>query len=211
MWYLLFKHVLIGPPLRRWVQVSRSGAQLPTGPVILASNHLAEIDSLIVPLVVSRRVTFLAKSEYFTGRGIRGHCVRWFFTAVGQIPVDRCGGDDGPLDAACAVLRGGGVWAVYPEGTRSPDGRMHRGHTGVMRVAARCPDAALIPIAVMGTDELNPPQGRRIRRGRCRVVIGEPVAAQRWIAESGIRGATDRLMTAIAELSGQERADGYAR
>lgn len=145
--YPLCKHVLIGPALRRRVHLIVTGQDnVPIdGPVIIASNHLAEIDSLMLPLAIRRRLSFLAKAEYFTGSGIRGSAARAFFAGTGQIPVDRSGGDHAALDAAERVLRDGRVWAIYPEGTRSPNGSLHRGHTGAMRVAARVPGTVVVP------------------------------------------------------------------
>lgn len=124
MWYRLFKYVLLGPLLRLLGRPEVEGLRhVPKeGPVIIAANHLAVIDSLYLALVMPRRVTFLAKQEYFTGTGVKGRFQRWFFTASGQVPVDRTGGTAAAdaLAAATKILRSGGVWAIHPEGTRSP-------------------------------------------------------------------------------------------
>ena len=141
MWYPLFKYVLIGPALRLLTRPRVVGREhLPDdGPYIVAANHLAMIDSLILCLVLPRRLTFVAKREYFEGTGLRGAVQRWFFSASGQIPIDRggAGAAQSSLDTACRILDAGGVWAIHPEGTRSRDGVAHRARTGVMRVAER--------------------------------------------------------------------------
>lgn len=160
MWYRLFKYVLLGPAL--WVScrpriVGRD--LLPaTGLVIVAATHSAFIDSLLLCLVLPRRLTFVAKSDYFDRPGLRGRMQRWFFLAAGQIPIDRSGGDRAATTLATAIslVSGGGAWAIHPEGTRSCDGRVHRGHTGVMRVA-RATGAPVVPIALRGTERVNPP------------------------------------------------------
>nr|MDT0664877.1 lysophospholipid acyltransferase family protein [Micromonospora sp. DSM 115978] len=169
MWYWLFKYVLIGPALWLLGRPSVEGAEhLPrTGPVILASNHLSVVDSFFLVLVSRRRITFVAKREYFTGRGLRGAAKRWFFAACGQIPIDRRGAAAArdALDAATGVLAAGGVWGIYPEGTRSPDGRLYRGRTGVMRVAAAT-GAPIVPVVMRGT--------RRWRFRKIRIIVCEP-------------------------------------
>ena len=201
--YPLCKHVLIGPALRRRISVTVIGRDnVPAdGPVIVASNHLAEIDSLILPLAIRRRLSFLAKAEYFTGSGLRGRAARAFFAGTGQIPVDRSGGDHSALDAAERVLRSGRAWAIYPEGTRSPDGRLHRGHTGAMRVAARVPGTAVVPVAISGTRDVTPAGSRRVRRGAVTVHIGEPLSTDDILGrEHDVRAATDDLMAAIRRL-----------
>ncbi|WP_420040396.1 lysophospholipid acyltransferase family protein [Gordonia sp. MP11Mi] len=181
------------------------------GPVIVAANHLAEIDSLVLPLSTKRRLSFFAKSEYFTGTGVRGLLSRSFFAGTGQIRVSRSG-DDAALTAAERTLAAGGVWAIYPEGTRSPDGRLHRGHTGVLRVAARMPTTPIVPVALAGTDEVNPPGARRIVPGRVTVRIGAPLAVADLLGvDSDIRSGTDRLMAAIRALGDLDYVDEYAR
>ncbi|WP_240194070.1 MULTISPECIES: lysophospholipid acyltransferase family protein [unclassified Gordonia (in: high G+C Gram-positive bacteria)] len=212
--YPLCKHVLIGPPLRRRIDVTVIGRDnVPDdGPVIIASNHLAEIDSLMLPLAIRRRLSFLAKSEYFTGAGIRGRAARAFFAGTGQIPVDRSGGDHAALDAAERVLRSGRVWAIYPEGTRSPDGRLHRGHTGAMRVASRVPGTSVVPVVISGTPDVTPAGSRRVRPGVVTVHIGEPLSADALLGpEQNARAATDELMAAIRRLGDLAYVDEYAR
>ncbi|RDH12599.1 1-acyl-sn-glycerol-3-phosphate acyltransferase [Tsukamurella pulmonis] len=213
MFYALYKHVLLGPALRAVVRVEAIGAgNIPRhGPVILAANHLAEVDSLVLPLAAPREIAFLAKSEYFTGTGIRGRLSRWFFQSAGQIPVDRSGGATAALNAAVAHLRRGGAWGIYPEGTRSPDGRLYRGHTGLARVAQQVPGAVVVPVGLSGTDTVNPPGPRRsLRPGRVTVRFGAPLDIGGLIDEHGIRDATDEVMRRIHTLTSQTIASDYA-
>lgn len=186
----------------------------PDGPVILASNHLSLSDSFVIPLTSPRQVAFLAKSEYFTGTGVKGWLSREWFTGVGSIPVNR---DDvraaqQSLDLALAHLRGGGAFGIYPEGTRSRDGRLYRGRTGVAWLAlqAGCP---VVPVALTGTDKLMPVGARLPRRVPVRVEFGTPIeVAGRF---DGIpqgrarRELTDEVMAAILSMSGQEWAGEY--
>ncbi|MGO3327799.1 lysophospholipid acyltransferase family protein [Gordonia sp. (in: high G+C Gram-positive bacteria)] len=211
--YPLCKHVLLGPALRRRLDLVVIGADnVPArGPLIVAANHLAEIDSLVLALAIRRRLSFFAKAEYFTAPGARGLASRAFFVGTGQIPVDRSG-DTAALAAARRTLVRGDVWAIYPEGTRSSDGRLHRGHTGAMRVAAQAPGVRVIPVALHGTAEVNPRAGRRVVPGRVTVRIGDPVDASELLgSDCDIRTGTDRLMTAICELGELDYVDEYAR
>lgn len=217
MWYLLFKYVLIGPILRILGRPRVSGTQnLPTsGPVIIAGNHLTVVDSFFLVLLVRRRVTFIAKSEYFTGRGIKGAALRWFYSATGQVPVDRRGADASApaLAAAKSILRQGKVWAVYPEGTRSPDGRLYKGKTGLARVAIET-GAPVVPLVMHGTLAVNPVGSRMWRPGRVRMVVGKPLDFTRYAGGENskviLRAVTDEVMAALATLSGQEYVDVYA-
>ncbi|WP_032400587.1 lysophospholipid acyltransferase family protein [Rhodococcoides fascians] len=217
MWYLLFKYVLIGPNLRVLGRPSVVGAgNIPkTGPVIIAGNHLTVVDSFFLVLLVRRRVTFIAKSEYFTGRGIKGAALRWFYSATGQVPVDRRGADASApaLDAAKSILRQRKVWAVYPEGTRSPDGRLYKGKTGLARVAIET-GAPVVPVVMHGTLGINPVGSRMWRPGKVRMVVGEPLDFTRYAggqnSKAILRAITDEVMTALANLSGQEYVDVYA-
>jgi 1-acyl-sn-glycerol-3-phosphate acyltransferase len=211
--YWLCKYVVIGPFLRWWLTITVTGAEkFPArGPVIVAANHLAEVDSLLVALVSPRRFWFLAKSEYFTRPGLVGAFFRWFFNATGQIPVDRGSGSEEPLHAAVDALAAGRVLAIYPEGTRSPDGRLYKGRSGVMRIAELAPDALILPVAFRGTELVNPPGTHRLSRGAVEVRFGDPINAGELLSQCGIRGATDRVMDVIAGMSGQERVDSYAR
>ncbi|MFW0784674.1 lysophospholipid acyltransferase family protein [Gordonia sp. CPCC 206044] len=210
MWYLVMKYVLIGPMLRLWTRPRVVGREhIPAhGPVIVAANHCAFVDSLLLCLVVPRRVTFVAKAEYFSRPGALGALQRGFFTAVGQIPIDRRGGAHSAdaLSTATAVLAGGGVWGIHPEGTRSAGDGVYRGRTGVMRVA-HATGVPVVPIGLRGTARINPP-GKGFRwPGRVDVVIGRPMQAD--AVGDDPRAATDRLMTTLSTLSGQRYVDEY--
>ncbi|EQD82509.1 1-acyl-sn-glycerol-3-phosphate acyltransferase [Saccharopolyspora erythraea NRRL 2338] len=187
-----------------------------TGPVILAPNHLAVADSFIVPLVLPRPVAFLAKAEYFRGSGLKGGLSRWMFTSLGAIPVDRGKGRAAKeaLEAAERVLNDGGAFGIHPEGTRSPDGRLYRGRTGVARLALST-GAPVVPVALTGTDKLQP-IGTRIPRIRpVTVRFGDPLDFSRYSGMDGslpvLRSITDEIMYAIAELSEQEYVDRYQK
>ncbi|HET9656068.1 MAG TPA: lysophospholipid acyltransferase family protein [Kineosporiaceae bacterium] len=217
MFYWLLKRIFLGPILhavfRPWV---RGEEHIPgSGAAILASNHLSFSDSFFLPLVVRRRVTFLAKSDYFTGSGIKGRLTAGFFRGVGQLPVDRSGGkaSEAALRTGLRVLRRGELLGIYPEGTRSPDGRLYRGKTGVARMAleARVP---VLPVAMIDTHKVQPP-GRIIPRiGRIGVVIGEPLDFSRYDGMEDdrlvLRSITDEIMYELMKLSGQEYVDVYA-
>jgi 1-acyl-sn-glycerol-3-phosphate acyltransferase len=183
-----------------------------TGPFIIASNHLSFIDSMVIPLMAPRRVGYLAKAEYFTGTGISGWLTRTLFTALGALPVERetHRAAQAALDTAMTVLNAGGGFGIYPEGTRSRDGRLARGKTGVawLALTADCP---VVPVAVHGTDRVQPVDSRWPRPHKVSVTFGEPLTfpEQHGMARNGRarRVVTDRIMEAIAELSGQEKAD----
>jgi 1-acyl-sn-glycerol-3-phosphate acyltransferase len=185
------------------------------GPVILASNHLAVADSFFLVLIMRRRVSFVAKNEYFTGRGLKGIVTRWFVRATGQVPIDRSSGSaaQGALDAAIKILKDGGVWGIYPEGTRSPDGRLHKGKTGVIRVALET-GAPVVPVVMTGTERINPPGTRRWRFGKVRIRICPALDFSRYQDFKDnrlvVRSATDELMLVLANNSGQEYVDRYA-
>lgn len=214
--YWVLKWLLLGPLV--WI-VTRPAVRgrLPRrGPLIVASNHLTEIDSLVLGAVLSRRLTFVAKSEYFSRGGMRGRFYGLVCRATGQIPIERGGagrGDPG-LEAARKILDSGMVWAIYPEGTRSPDGRLHRGRTGVMRVALSRPHVPVVPVGIQGTTEIDQPRQRFWRpAGRVRVAIGTPFDLSRWTGRSedpaAWREATDELMREIQALSAQDYVDRY--
>lgn len=220
MWYVVLKYVVLGPVVRFFARPRISGAEhIPAhGPVIIAANHLAEIDSLVLALTIPRRLTFIAKLEYFSGEGARGRLHRWFYSSVGQIPVDRSGGRaaDRALEAARGVLDSGEAWAVYPEGTRSPDGRLFKGHTGLARVALSVPEATIVPVGIIGTREIDPPDARGWRRGRVQIHVGVGIDPGEWLerrhtgSEDGtIRELTDVVMERIGALTGQESAERY--
>jgi 1-acyl-sn-glycerol-3-phosphate acyltransferase len=185
-----------------------------TGPVILASNHLSFIDSVLIPLVVPRRVAFLAKAEYFTGKGLKGAFTRLLFTAVGALPVDRDTqrAAQASLNAALQVLRAGDGFGIYPEGTRSRDGRLYRGRTGVgwLSVASGAP---VVPVGLTGTNKVQPIGARMVRPfRRMTVTFGEPVVPEDHLggpAAQARRSITDTVMDRIAGITAQERAPGY--
>lgn len=205
------------PPLARavWRPTIEGLHHVPsTGPVIVASNHLSFVDSVVIPCVVPRKVVFLAKSDYFTGTGIKGAAQRAWFEGLGMLPVDR---DDtkaalASLDTALDVLGKGEAFGIYPEGTRSRDGRLYRGRTGVAHLAltAGCP---VVPVGLQGTAEIQPVGSNVPRRADVTVRFGEPirVAGEYDGVPSGRarRELTDRIMTAIAGLTGQELAGVY--
>nr|WP_246214953.1 lysophospholipid acyltransferase family protein [Modestobacter muralis] len=187
-----------------------------TGPVILASNHLSFIDSIGIPLVAPRRVAYLAKAEYWRGTGFSGWVSRTLFTALGALPVERQDhrAAQAALDTAMGLLRSGGAFGIYPEGTRSRDGRLARGKTGVawLALTADCP---VVPVAVIGTDRVQPIGARWPRPHKVSVTFGEPLTfpEHRGQASSNRarREVTDRVMESIAALSGQERAGWGAK
>lgn len=186
------------------------------GPVILAVNHLSAADSVIVPLVVPRTVSFLAKAEYFHGAGARGALTRWVFDSLGAIPVQRGRGRSAQeaLAMAARVLAGGGAFGIHPEGTRSPDGRLYRGHTGVARLTLGS-GAPVVPVALSGTDRLLPIGAKLPRIRPVTVKFGAPLDFSRYAGMEGslavLRSITDEIMYAISELSGQEYVDLYPR
>lgn len=218
MLYWLLKHVILGPLLKLIFRPQVEGLRhVPaTGPVILASNHLSFFDSIFIPLIVSRRVTFVAKAEYFTGKGIKGWLTKMFFVGTGTIPVDRSGGQAAraALDTQLRVLRAQGVAGIYPEGTRSPDGRLYRGKTGVARLALES-GAVVVPVAMLNADELQPPGRLLPRIGQVRVRFGAPLDFSRYAGMAGDRfverAVTDEIMYEVMELSGREYVDIYAQ
>jgi 1-acyl-sn-glycerol-3-phosphate acyltransferase len=217
VFYWLLKRILLGPILhalfRPWV---RGEEHIPVeGAAVLASNHLSFSDSFFLPLVVRRRVTFLAKSDYFTGSGLKGRLTAGFFRGVGQLPVDRSGGraSEAALRTGLRVLRRGELLGIYPEGTRSPDGRLYRGKTGVARMALEA-KVPVLPVAMIDTEKVQPP-GRVVPRvGRVGVVIGAPLDFSRYDGMEDdrlvLRSITDEIMYELMKLSGQEYVDVYA-
>jgi len=185
------------------------------GPAILASNHLSFSDSIFLPLVVPRRVTFLAKADYFTGKGLKGRLNKMFFAGVGQVPIDRSGGaaSEAALNTAKRILAEGSLLGLYPEGTRSPDGRLYRGKTGVARMAleARVP---VIPVAMINTDVVQPTGKVIPRLGRVGIKVGQPLDFSRYEGMENdrfvLRSITDEIMYELMLLSGQEYVDTYA-
>src|SRR6478609_2242961 len=217
MWYWLFKYVFMGPLLTLVGRPKIEGLEhVPdNGPAILASNHLAVADSFYLPLVVSRRITFLAKAEYFTGTGLKGWFQRWFYTAAGQVPIDRTDADSAQsaLTTAERVLTEGKLLGMYPEGTRSPDGRLYKGKTGLARLALES-GVPVIPVAMIGTDVVNPPGSKMWRFGRVQVKFGKPMDFSRFAGLAGNRfierAVIDEVMYELMRLSGQEYVDLYA-
>ena len=217
MFYWVLKTLILGPILkllfRPWVEGQEN---IPTeGAAIFASNHLSFSDSIFLPLVVSRRITFLAKSDYFTGRGLKGRATAAFFKGAGQLSVDRSGGRAGQaaVNSGLKVLRRGELLGIYPEGTRSPDGRLYRGRTGLARMAlqAGCP---VLPVAMIGTDKAQP-SGKRVPKiMRIGVRIGKPLDFSRYEGMEDdrfvLRSVTDEVMYELMLLSRQEYVDIYA-
>jgi 1-acyl-sn-glycerol-3-phosphate acyltransferase len=217
LFYWVLKTLILGPILRLlfrpWVEGEEN---IPTeGAAIFASNHLSFSDSIFLPLVVSRRVTFLAKSDYFTGRGVKGRATAAFFKSAGQLSVDRSGGRAGQaaVNSGMKVLRRGELLGIYPEGTRSPDGRLYRGRSGVARMAlqAGCP---VLPVAMIGTDKAQP-SGKRVPKiMRIGVRIGKPLDFSRYEGMEDdrfvLRSVTDEVMYELMLLSRQEYVDMYA-
>ncbi|WP_408055386.1 lysophospholipid acyltransferase family protein [Streptomyces paludis] len=214
--FALIKAVL-APVMRLMFRTRVEGAEnIPgDGPVILAGNHLTFIDSMILPLVCHRQVFFIGKDEYVTGKGLKGKFMAWFFTGVGMIPVDRDGGRGGvaALMTGRRVLEKGNVFGIYPEGTRSPDGRLYRGRTGIARLTLMT-GAPVVPFAMIGTDKLQPTGAGMPRFGKVTVRFGKPMEFSRYEGMDRdryvLRAVTDSVMTEVMGLSGQEYVDMYA-
>jgi 1-acyl-sn-glycerol-3-phosphate acyltransferase len=208
VFFWLLKHVLLGPLLRTVFRPKVTGT-VPTGPAIIAANHLSFSDSLFLPLVVPGQLVFIGKDEYFRRKGIKGRLMAAFFRGVGTIPVDRKGGSEAAdaLSTALRVLEEGRLFGIYPEGTRSPDGRLYRGKTGVARLAVES-GAPVVPCALVGTDQIQP-TGHRLPKKVMRVQIrfGDPLT---FPEGADLRVATDEVVAAIQALSGQEYVDVYA-
>jgi 1-acyl-sn-glycerol-3-phosphate acyltransferase len=217
MAYWLLKYIFLGPLLAILGRPKIEGLEYvpQSGPAILASNHLAVMDSFYLPLVVRRRITFLAKSEYFTGKGFKGWWSRWFFTAVGQVPIDRSSADtaQAALDTAQRVLGEGKLLGMYPEGTRSPDGRLYKGKTGLARLALET-GVPVIPVAMIGTNKVNPPGTSMLRFGKVTVRFGKPMDFSRFDGLAGNRfierAVIDEVIYELMGLSDQEYVDIYA-
>lgn len=219
-WYMLFKAV-IGPGLHLLNRPVIHGADnVPdTGAAILASNHQAVMDSFYLPLMLRRQMRFPAKSEYFTTPGFVGRIQKFFLTAAGQIPVDRQASDagDATIAAARTVLDEGELFGIYPEGTRSPDGRLYRGRTGMARIAMTT-GAPVVPVAMINTRKANPIGTWIPRPAKVSMYIGEAIDPHAWAAEHGYdtdsrevsRAFTDYVMQILAELVGEPYVDVYA-
>ncbi len=183
-----------------------------SGPVIIASNHLSFSDSIFMPLVVPRKVTFLAKSEYFTSPGPKGLLKKLTFIALGQVPVDRSGGrrSEAALITGLKVLAEGQCLGIYPEGTRSPDGRLYKGRTGIARLAIES-GAPVIPVAMFNTEKIQPTGTVVPKVMRVEMIFGEPMYFEGDSTDLlHLRDVTDKIMSTIQALSGQEYVDTYA-
>ncbi|SJN08385.1 1-acyl-sn-glycerol-3-phosphate acyltransferase [Leucobacter sp. 7(1)] len=217
MLYWIFKHLIIGPLLKMFYRPWVEGAEnIPaTGPVIIVGNHLSVVDSFFLPVMIDRRIYFLAKSDYFTGKGLKGWIVKTFMTAVGQLPIDRSGGkaSEASLNTALGVLDRGEVLGIYPEGTRSPDARLYRGRTGVARMVLES-GATVVPVVMIDTEKAMPIGAKIPKIRRIGTVIGKPLDFSRFAGMSAdrfvLRSVTDEIMLEIQRLSGQEYVDVYA-
>ncbi len=187
------------------------------GPAILASNHLSFSDSFFLPAVLDRKITFIAKSEYFTSPGVKGRLTAAFFKGVGQLPVDRSGGrgaGEAAIKSGIEVLERGELFGIYPEGTRSPDGRLYRGKPGGLARVALATGAPVIPVAMIDTEKVQPPGKVVPKMIRPGIRIGKPLDFTRYQGMEGdrfiLRSVTDEVMYEIMKLSGQEYVDIYA-
>jgi 1-acyl-sn-glycerol-3-phosphate acyltransferase len=217
LFYWFLKWIALGPFLRAIFRpvVERAENVPDEGPAILASNHLSYADWLFMPLTLPRRVTFVAKAEYFTTPGLKGWFQRKFFAGSGQVPIDRTSGSaaEGALSSARKILAEGELFGIYPEGTRSHDGKLYRGKTGVARLALET-QVPVIPVAVVGTDVVAPPGKTFGRFTRPLVRFGAPLDFSRYEGMENdryiLRSVTDEIMYEIMRLSGQEYVDLYA-
>jgi len=217
LFYWILKHVLVGPWLRilwrPWVEGLENFPE--DGPAIMASNHLSFSDSFFFPLVVPRHITFLAKSDYFTGRGLKGWLTKSFFAGVGQVPVDRSGGraSEAAIRTGVRIVGDGKLLGIYPEGTRSPNGTLYRGKTGIARMALEA-GVPVIPLAMINTYEIQPPGTKRPRLHRVGIRIGTPLDFSRYEGLEDdrfvLRSLTDEVMYELMLLSGQDYVDMYA-
>lgn len=217
MFYWIMKNVIAGPLLkaifRPWVvgleKIPEDGA------VILASNHLSFIDSVFLPLVVDRQVSFLAKSDYFTRHGVKGWLTKTFMKATGQIAIDRSGGkaSEASLNTGLGVLSRGGILGIYPEGTRSPDAKLYRGRTGVARMILEG-RAPVVPVAMVDTEKIMPIGGKKPKIRRLGIIVGDPLDFSRFEGMESdrfiLRSITDEITYELQLLSGQEYSDVYA-
>ncbi|MFB6950514.1 lysophospholipid acyltransferase family protein [Streptomyces sp. NPDC057137] len=217
MFYYVLKYVLLGPVLRLLFRPRIEGLEhIPAdGAAIVAGNHLSFSDHFLMPAIIRRRITFLAKAEYFTGPGVKGRLTASFFRGVGQIPVDRSGKEAGKaaIREGLGVLGKGELLGIYPEGTRSHDGRLYKGKVGVAVMAIRG-QVPVVPCAMVGTFEIQPPGQKIPNIRRVTIRFGEPLDFSRYEGleneKAAVRAVTDEIMYAILGLSGQEYVDRYA-
>ena len=220
-WYWVFKHIIMGPFIRVYNRPEIEGLEhIPSaGPAILASNHQSVMDSFYLLLLCPRQITFLAKQEYFTGTTLVGRLQKWFFSSVGQVPIDRSSADaaQAAIDVGMQVLRRNDLLGIYPEGTRSPDGRIFRGKTGMAWMALRA-DVSVVPVAMIGTREANPVGSWVLRPAKVRIRVGEAIDAVSYVKALGLdpdsyeaaRALTDHVVQTLAGLSDQTYVDAYA-
>ncbi|OKK03325.1 acyl-phosphate glycerol 3-phosphate acyltransferase [Streptomyces sp. CB03234] len=217
MFYYLLKYVFLGPVLRLLFRPRTEGLEhIPEdGAAIVAGNHLSFSDHFLMPVVLKRRITFLAKQEYFTGPGVKGRLTAAFFRSAGQIPVDRSGKEAGQaaIREGLGVLAKGELLGIYPEGTRSHDGRLYKGKVGVAVMALKA-GVPVIPCAMVGTFEIQPPGQVVPKIKRVTIRFGEPLDFSRYAGmendKTVLRAVTDEIMYRILALSGQEYVDDYA-
>lgn len=216
MVYRLIRLLIAVPVIRLLVRPRvRGRANVPrTGPVILVANHLSLADPVLLSTVVARPISYVVKSEYFTGPGVLGRVSEAFFLSLHQVPVDRSGGSaaDAALSTARVLLEAGEVFGIFPEGTRSPDGLLHRGRTGVARVALAT-GAPVVPVGLVGTDRVLAPHSTRLRLASPEIRFGTPMVfgPETDPGRERLREVTDQVMAAVADLSGQQRSDLDAR
>ncbi|MBC7591475.1 MAG: 1-acyl-sn-glycerol-3-phosphate acyltransferase [Salinibacterium sp.] len=217
MFYWFMKNLVAGPLLktvfRPWIVGLENIPK--TGGVILASNHLSVIDSIFLPLLIDRRIYFLAKSDYFTGTGFKNWATKNFLLGTGMLPIDRSGGkaSEASLNTGLAVIANGNVLGIYPEGTRSPDGKMYRGRTGVARMILEG-HVPVVPVAMIDTEKVMPIGSKLPKVRRIGVIFGEPLDFSRFEGMEGdrfiLRSITDEIMYELSRISGQEYVDVYA-
>ena len=217
MFYWFMKNLVAGPLVKTVFRPWVTGADnIPkTGAVILASNHLSVVDSIFLPLVIERRISFLAKSDYFMGRGVKGWAIKNFLKGTGMLPIDRSGGkaSEASLNTGLKVLARGEVLGIYPEGTRSPDGKLYRGRTGVARMILEA-HVPVVPVAMIDTEKVMPIGSKLPKVRRIGIVFGEPLDFSRFEGMEGdrfiLRSITDEIMYELSRISGQEYVDVYA-
>ena len=217
MLYWFFVRTL-GPIARRRFNPTVEGLEnIPRhGGAIIAANHLAVIDDALLPMTCPRMIHFMGKAEYFEGKGVKGKFKKWWFTSVGVFRVDRSGGSKslGALNHAREILENGHLFGIHVEGTRSPDGRLYRGHTGAARLAFEtgCP---IVPTAIIGSRDLQKPGQVIPSKGKSTIIYGKPIAVERKnpedVTHEELRELTDRVVKAIGAMSGQEYVDEYAQ